>query len=362
MKYLDPTHATDVAQQPVKNGTLQFLQDSHKENLANVIISMIGATYSPNTVYALYGCNGVATSLNPYLVVQFQKGACFYNGEVFDFAEETLTFTGASSLLLTISTTQYMPASPLQADPVVFTDGTTHSVHNYRTMQIVFGPSGGSGVQGYVADFNSIVRPQLTLSVEADARAAADATLQAQIGTVPYGSNLQAEITALQNEVGTVPGGSNLQTEVTNVQNQVNAIGTGWQNIGLDSSNVAVAAGQGTGSINPAASGQLNYQVIGKTLMCSFNFTFGLQGSITGIAISALSGLTGFKYTGATCGIFFNSSVVQFPTSITWNSNSNTITVYPAGDQGGGGTSRFGDTTSNGGHGCICGTIIAQMQ
>lgn len=230
MKFLDPTQATDTAQQPVKNGTLQFLQDAHKENLAALIIGLLGGplpngTYDTSKLYVLWGCHSTATFVNNTIVIQYGPGEIFYNGEVFGFAGSTVSLINSDVPVFSIVTAQYMPVAPLQADPVLFTDGVSRQVHNIRTIQVALGPAGGAGVTNYIGDWTDTVIPEIDVAAESADRVAGD-------------NALQAEINILNGKVGAVPNNTSLQTEITTLQNttnsqanQIAAIGTGWQDV-----------------------------------------------------------------------------------------------------------------------------------
>lgn len=143
MKLLDITPITDAAEMPVKRGTLQFLQDSHKENLAALIIGLITQStgnYNPFTVYVLYGCANSA-DLPTYTI---SAGTLFYNGEVFYFDAISFTPTGSNVGVFVPVITQYTT----DADPVTFTDSTQHNVHNIRKLTLNQAAT-GSGYADY---------------------------------------------------------------------------------------------------------------------------------------------------------------------------------------------------------------------
>lgn len=140
MKKLDVSAITDLAQFPIKKGTLQFLQDSNSEVFAAVLIGLIGSGYSATTVYVLYGCV-MSAGGNSYAI---SGGAVFYGGECYLVDSATFTFVSPAVPILSIVTTPYTT----DADPVTFTDNTPRYVHNIRKVVIAPGTA-GSGISDY---------------------------------------------------------------------------------------------------------------------------------------------------------------------------------------------------------------------
>lgn len=157
MKKLDVSSITDTSQFPLKQGTLQFLQDANAEVLANILIGLIGPGYNPATIYVLNGCVNSGTG-TVYIIT---AGAVFYNGEVFLVAATSFTVSGGNVPIFTQVTSQYT----VHADPVTFTDAVVRNVHNIRMFAIVQGAS-GSGVadysQGYFLSFAIPLQLNLT--------------------------------------------------------------------------------------------------------------------------------------------------------------------------------------------------------
>lgn len=135
-KILDVTPISNTAQMPIKSGTLQFLQDAHKESLTNVIKGLIGGSYSATTYYILNGCVNTGVGSN-YII---SSGAIFFNGEVYDVQSTTFTTTGGQVPVMNIQTTQYTS----NADPVTFTDGSVQNVHDIRSIVISAGTASGN--------------------------------------------------------------------------------------------------------------------------------------------------------------------------------------------------------------------------
>lgn len=127
MKKLNISDVTNSVAMPIKAGTLQFLQDAHKEALSGVISNIIESPII-DTIYILSGCSNTAVAP----IHTLSAGVLFVNGEVFDFDGATFTLTGLQKAFARIETTQYTT----NADPVQFTDGNSRNVHNIRKIVI----------------------------------------------------------------------------------------------------------------------------------------------------------------------------------------------------------------------------------
>ena len=128
-KILDITPISDSAKFPIKKGTLQFLQDSYKESISEILIGMIGRNnYDPSIAYVIQGALLNNTSGSTW---HLGNGSIFYNYEIFQIKAGSVTVTG--TLGLGIVTTQYTT----YADPVILSDTSTVNVHNIRKMQLV---------------------------------------------------------------------------------------------------------------------------------------------------------------------------------------------------------------------------------
>jgi len=146
MRILDVSAISDSKQFFPKQGTLQFLQDAYKEQLNNIAQSLIqglGNTYSPSTIYVLWGCvnSGSGSTYN------ISAGAVLFNGEVFSVPAVNLTASG-NVPVANISVTQYTT----NADPITYSDATTANIHNIRTITIGLGASGST-----ISDYSAFV-------------------------------------------------------------------------------------------------------------------------------------------------------------------------------------------------------------
>lgn len=127
MKILDISTVSPSIGLPIKAGTLQFMQDAHKESL-NAVIKNIVENPHPDTMYILSGCTNSAT----LPAHNISAGTLYVNGEVFDFAGANFTLTGLQKAYARIETTQFTT----NADPVQFTDGVSRNIHNIRKIVI----------------------------------------------------------------------------------------------------------------------------------------------------------------------------------------------------------------------------------
>lgn len=125
--------------QPIKQGTLDHLQLAYQEAITALGRSQIGNDYDPTKVYILYGCANSDTPPN----YNISAGAVFYNGEV--YLVDAVNFVAADTAVGTITTSYY--ADPI-ADPVTFTDGVSHNVHEIKKM-VVADAASGTGTADY---------------------------------------------------------------------------------------------------------------------------------------------------------------------------------------------------------------------
>ena len=77
MKVLKISDISSSNAMPIKAGTLQFLQDAHKETIAGLITNLI-PTPDPNTIYILSGCKN--STIAP--IHTLSAGVLYYNSEI----------------------------------------------------------------------------------------------------------------------------------------------------------------------------------------------------------------------------------------------------------------------------------------
>lgn len=132
-------------QQPFIGPSLAFLQDATKEAISNVIIGMIGSTYSSSQVYILFGCvrtgalDGAGSG-----AAAVTAGAVFFNGEVYTVPAFSTANISGQTLYSDVVTTNPSP------DPVKFSDGTLKNVHDVRQWVISQAASGSNAVSTWI--------------------------------------------------------------------------------------------------------------------------------------------------------------------------------------------------------------------
>lgn len=127
MKRLNTSPITSSNAMPVKSGTLQFIQDAHKETTANILTNIIPNPLQ-DTIYILSGC----VNFGALPVHNLSSGVLYCNGEVFNFDGANFVLSGLQKAYARIETTQYIT----NADPVQFTDGVSRNVHDIRKIVI----------------------------------------------------------------------------------------------------------------------------------------------------------------------------------------------------------------------------------
>lgn len=214
MKLLDTSPISVSAQFFYKKGTLQFLQDAHREVFAALIKSLIGPLYNPATVYVMSGVINSATAP----IYNISSGAIFFNGEVFDFDTTAFTSSGSDVGVFSIVQTQYT----INADPVTFTDLTLRNVHNIRKMQLASGVS-GSGLANFAQLFRLSFQIPAQLNLTAPTTPPYDDNVLQLIGAYPdliaYVpaplSNAHQILEAGSLNLGDIPGGGGADYTVT---------------------------------------------------------------------------------------------------------------------------------------------------
>lgn len=168
---LDITPISDSAQMPIKKGTLQFLQLAHSNTANEILTAMVGPSFDALKMYVLWGCKNTGS----YPAYNISSGAVWYLGEVYHFDGASFSVTGSNVAVVKLSVTQYTS----DADPVTFTDASTHNVHNIRKVTIESAVS-GSGLQDYVdVIFDAVRYPQATETVSGVAQIATQAETNA---------------------------------------------------------------------------------------------------------------------------------------------------------------------------------------
>ena len=140
MKRLDLSSVSAGVGFPMKSGTVNFLQDAHKETTAAIVANLLGFEPDSGQFYILHGLVNSGTGAT-YNVT---AGAVYLDGEIFDVPAFSFTLSGSQEAWPTLTVTQYTT----NADPVNFTDAVPRNVHNIRKM-VVAASTTGSGLQKF---------------------------------------------------------------------------------------------------------------------------------------------------------------------------------------------------------------------
>lgn len=140
MRKLITTDITTLASMPVKSGSLTHIQNAYTELLVAIGAGLIGHGYNLGQ-FAIIGCNNVAT-LPDY---DIKAGFIQFNGVLYQVDAVAFTPGGGQTAVATFATTYFTATN---ADPVEFTDGNFHNVHEIK--KIVFSSAvAGTGIFDY---------------------------------------------------------------------------------------------------------------------------------------------------------------------------------------------------------------------
>ncbi|MCW3128206.1 MAG: hypothetical protein JWO03_3864 [Bacteroidetes bacterium] len=249
-KILDVSPITNTAQMPIKKGTLRFLQDAHTETAADILKTLIGPSYNSAFPYVLYGVVNSGSGFN----YNISAGAIFYGGSVYESDASSFTASASNPAIMIFNITNYTS----DADPVTFTDFSTHNVHFIHRYR---GQAGGSGLGVHL--FSNLVRLPLSVYTEYTRAITAEQNLQSQI--VATGQNLQ---------------------------NQIDAINGDWQQ-DTNAGHLTPTAG----TIPFGASVDLSYHIEGSKLFVNFAFSFKID-SVHAPSVIYSAGLVGVNRSG----------------------------------------------------------------
>jgi hypothetical protein len=152
MKRIDESAINSQVGMLSPSGVLQFLQDAIKDSVemaASISRGANGLTYpdTSNTAYVVQGLLDVSAYFPPD---HFNlAGIISFNGELFYCP--SARFTPAATPVL-VYDTQYNNIAA-NADPVLFTDGSSRNILQTKRMAVV---DGNSGTSGYICDFSAI--------------------------------------------------------------------------------------------------------------------------------------------------------------------------------------------------------------
>lgn len=160
MKYVNMQFATNASEQPIKSGTVDFVQQSYQELAVNQAAATIGflnnyynalgygtydATYgalSPTTPYVVSGC-----ILGSYGGGKRMFGEILWNNSVYRVLPNTISYTSGPLYA------SFLTSSSVTLDPTTFSDFTPHNVHNDITIQF------GTSSVGSIFQYTDLVYP-----------------------------------------------------------------------------------------------------------------------------------------------------------------------------------------------------------
>ncbi len=141
MKKVLYNNISATAAQPFKSGTWQHLQESYTELIVAAVQALIGEDYDYSTPYALTNLNNTQTPPD-YTII---SGFVLFEGVIYETSGTAFTTAGPQVAVGSIATTYLTSAA---ADPVTFTDGNAHNVHEIKKINFAAGTS-GSGAFDY---------------------------------------------------------------------------------------------------------------------------------------------------------------------------------------------------------------------
>lgn len=133
MKKLSTVEITDSASMPLKSGSLEFLQEAHRETTTALVVSMLGFTPNNITPYIINGCQ-ISNAGSLYSVT---AGYIYYNGEIFKVNSSSFNLGGGEQVWGKITNVSYP-----SADPVLFGDNVLRNVHLDRVVVFESNTSG----------------------------------------------------------------------------------------------------------------------------------------------------------------------------------------------------------------------------
>ena len=149
MKKIDESAISGTVGMPIKSGVLQFLQDETKDAIELLMDILFHTNVYPDTANTPYILQGITNRTSGGGVFSSDAGFIKYNGEIFYVPNSS--FTPANHPVVVLVTTFGNIAA--NADPVLFTDGTSRNVLQTRTMAVV---DGTSSTANYIADLSAI--------------------------------------------------------------------------------------------------------------------------------------------------------------------------------------------------------------
>jgi len=134
MRKLDLQYVVAGVTMDIKGGTYKHLQLAYQEALDALVRGNVNDATQP---IIIYGCKD--TDVDPFYL-DLSAGAIYYNGEIFLVDAQGVSRTAMQRFNASIATTYY---TATDADPVIFSNSTTHNVHQIRKIVFTAGSIGG---------------------------------------------------------------------------------------------------------------------------------------------------------------------------------------------------------------------------
>jgi hypothetical protein len=168
MRKLDLQYVVAGVTMDIKGGTYKHLQLAYQEALDALVRGNVNDATQP---IIIYGCKD--TDVDPFYL-DLSAGAIYYNGEIFLVDAQGVSRTAMQRFNASIATTYY---TATDADPVIFSNSTTHNVHQIRKIVFTAGSIGGGLFQ--FEDLQPFTRKQWVdeILTNADLKASAGETL-----------------------------------------------------------------------------------------------------------------------------------------------------------------------------------------
>lgn len=147
MKKINTSNVTSTAKQPLLGRSITHLTEGIVETFDSVL-KKIMYSYSAGDVVIL---EGLVDSGTAGVNFNISAGSVYYNGEVYQVAAASGVYAGTVAVLTLTTTYQ-------SGDPVTFTDGSSHSVHEINKM-VISNAVSGSGTKDYTSCKKLIANP-----------------------------------------------------------------------------------------------------------------------------------------------------------------------------------------------------------
>lgn len=133
-RFIDTSPITPIAGFPFRGVTLDHLKTGNDDAIASCCISIIGKDYAPSKHHIMSGCVN-STPAGPAFTIS--AGYIFSGGILYKVDATTFTPAMGQTAVCVLD-----PTYNSLADPTIFEDGSSHSVHVIRKIKIQSGVSG----------------------------------------------------------------------------------------------------------------------------------------------------------------------------------------------------------------------------